>query len=237
MKAKSPPMKSQHRRMGLYCFLGIFACGLAIACKLAVVWGVDTYLYSLPMVGGVLASLEVAEISSPILLALLGLMLGALTYYLPTAVSQGARLALLALTLPLVLLVGHKMRHSIWVQQVATQESLSIAEAQQVTDTFLQRETNKAGSVGFYWYTATRATPPTRLNNLETVNDVSSLQAQLTDLGRRQTGLFGLAFSLYNWLFKQAGWGIRAIYALLSGFMGLSYFFKGQLWADRQRRS
>ena len=61
------------RSVGLYCLLGTLACGLAIACKLAFVWGVDSYLYSLPVIGGVFASLEVAEIISPILLALLGL--------------------------------------------------------------------------------------------------------------------------------------------------------------------
>ncbi|MEA5463675.1 hypothetical protein [Leptothoe sp. PORK10 BA2] len=229
-------VKSHQSKLGLYCLLGTLACGLTIVCKLAIVWSVDSYLYSLPIVGGVLASLEVAEISSPILLALLGLMLGALTYYLPANVNLGVRLLFLGFALPLVLLLGHKVRHRIWVQQVATQESLSISQSQQVTDTFLQRETSKSGIIGFYWYTADRATPPLRLSNLETTNDIDSLQEQVLDLGKRQSGLLGLAFSFYNWLFASAGWGIRAIYALLSGFMGLSYFFKGQEWAGRQRR-
>ncbi|MEM9978554.1 MAG: hypothetical protein AAF808_13090, partial [Cyanobacteria bacterium P01_D01_bin.2] len=83
---------------------------------------------------------------------------------------------------------------------------------------------------------AARAKPPIRLDSLEMATEVDSLQNQLSDLGRRQTGLLGLAFSLYNWLFSNAGWGIRAAYALLSGFVGLSYFYKGQLWADRRRR-
>ncbi|MEM7794271.1 MAG: hypothetical protein AAF579_07420 [Cyanobacteria bacterium P01_C01_bin.118] len=230
-------MKSQQRRIGFYGVLGIVACGLTLVCKLAIVWGVDSYLYSLPLVGGVFASLEVAEISSPILLALLGLALGALTYYLPAGVNLGWRLILLCVTLPLVLLLGHKVRHGIWMQQVANEESLSLTQTQQVTDTFLQRETDKTGILGFYWYTATRATPPTGLTNLETVEDFSPLQDQITDLGRRQTGLVGLAFNIYQWLFEHAGWGIRATYALLSGFMGLSYFYRGQLWANRQRRS
>ena len=237
VQVNSRKMKSQHRRIGLYGVLGIVACGLAIACKLAIVWGVDSYLYSLPIVGGVFASLEVAEISSPILLALLGLALGALTYYLPSGVNLGWRLILLCVTLPLVLLLGHKVRHNMWMQQVANEDSLSLAQTQQVTDTFLQRETDKAGSVGFYWYTATRATPPTRLTNLETVDDLNSLQTQITEVGRRQTGVVGFAFSIYQWLFDHAGWGIRAVYALLSGLMGLSYFYRGQLWANRQRRS
>ena len=230
-------VKSHPRQLGLYCLLGTLACGLTIVCKLAIVWGADSYLYSLPIVGGVLASLEVAEISSPLLLALLGLMLGALTYYLPASINLGIRLLFLGLALPLVLLLGHRVRHNIWIQQVATQGSLSVSQSKQVTDTFLQRETSKSGAMGFYWYTATRAVPPVRLNNLETANDISSLQNQLIDVGSRQTGLLGLAFSLYNWLFANAGWGIRAAYALLSGFMGLSYFFKGQLWASRRRRS
>lgn len=229
-------VKSHQRKLWLYCLLGILACGLTIVCKLAIVWSVDSYLYSLPIVGGVLASLEVAEISSPILLALLGLMLGALTYYLPESINLGVRLLLLGLAIPLVLLLGHTVRHRMWVQQVATQESLSISQSQQVTDTFLRRETTKSGIMGFYWYTADRAVPPLRLSNLETATDINSLQDQLSALGSRQTGLLGIAFSLYNWLFANAGWGIRTAYALLSGFMGLSYFFKGQVWAGRQRR-
>ena len=96
-------MKSRQGHVGLYCLLGTLACGFAIACKLAFVWGVDSYLYSLPVIGGVLASLEVAEVISPILLALLGLALGALTYYLPVETGLGVRLLLLGLALPLVL--------------------------------------------------------------------------------------------------------------------------------------
>ena len=226
----------RQRHLGIYCVLGTLACGLAIGLKIAAVWGVDAYVYSLPMVGGVLASLEVAEIANPILLALLGLALGALTYYLPTGSSPSVRLLLLGLALPLVLIMGHRLRYNIWLQQVAEQESLSMSQARQATNEFLRRETSKSGILGFYWYTATRATPPIRLNNLERSNDTSSLQAQLTALGQRQTGLLGLAFSIYNWLFAHAGWGIRAIYALLSGVMGLAYFYKGQQWAERKRR-
>ncbi|MBX2864489.1 MAG: hypothetical protein KTR27_13145 [Leptolyngbyaceae cyanobacterium MAG.088] len=229
-------VKSNHRHLGIYCLLGILACGLVIALKLFIVWGIDSYVYSLPIVGGVLATLEITEITSPILLAILGLALGSLTYYLASGTNLFARLFLLLLTLPIVLLMGHRVRHSRWIQEVATQESVAITQAQQLTDEFLQQETSKSGTLGFYWYTATRANPPTRLSNLETVNNPNSLQEQLVDLGKRQTGLVSLAFYIYNWLFEHAGWGIRTVYALLSGFMGLSYFFKGQLWANRQRR-
>ena len=228
--------KLRQRHLGIYCVLGILACGLAIGSKVAVAWGIDSYVYSLPIVGGVLASLEVAEIASPILLAILGVILGALTYYLPASSGPTIRLLLLGLTLPLVLIAGHCVRYNTWLQQVAEQESLSARQARQATNEFLRRETAQSGIVGFYWYTATRAAPPVRLNNLERANDTNSLQVQLTDLGRRQTGLLGLAFSIYNWLFAHAGWGIRAIYALLSGFMGLSYFYRGQRWAERKRR-
>lgn len=228
-------VKSRQRHLGIYVLLGILACGLAVGLKLAVVWGADLYIYSLPIVGGVLATLEVAEIVSPIVLALLGLALGALTYYLPSGSNLIARLLLLIVTVPMVLLLGHRVRHINWLNQVAIQESLSLTQSRQVTDKFLQQETSKTGSVGFYWYTATRATPPIRLSNLETTNETNSLQNQLTELGQRQTGLVGLAFNIYNWLFVHAGWGIRTLYALLSGFMGLSYFYRGQRWANRQR--
>ncbi|ESA37185.1 hypothetical protein N836_04095 [Leptolyngbya sp. Heron Island J] len=229
-------VKSPQRHLGIYLLLGILACAVAVALKLIVVWSVDSYVYSLPIVGGVLATLEVAELASPILLAILGLTLGALTYYLPAGSNLAVRLLLLGLTLPLVLLLGHRVRHNRWIQQVANQDNLSLSQAQQVTNEFLQQETSNSGSLGFYLYTATRANPPTRLNNLATIDDNNLLQNQLTDLGQRQTGLLGLVFKLYNWLFTLAGWGIRAIYALLSGFMGLSYFYRGELWANRQRR-
>lgn len=229
-------VKSRQRHIGIYCLLGILACGLVIACKLVIVWAADAYLYSLPIVGGVLASLEVSEIASPILLGLLGLILGALTYYLPVSTHLAVRLLLLGLTLPLLLLLGYGVRYQNWVQRVAARQSVSLRQARQTTNAFLKRETDKSGNIGFYWYTANRATPPLRLDNLETSQDTSSLQTQLTDLGQRQTGLLGLAFNVYNWLFSYAGWGIRAVYALLSGLMGLSYFYKGQLWANRQRR-
>lgn len=229
-------VKSQQGNLGLYCVLGILTCALVVACKLAIVWGVDSYVYSLPLIGGVLASLEIVEMASPILLAILGLTLGALTYYLPSGLNLGVRLLLLLLSLPLVLLLGYKVRHSTWIQQVATQEGLSLSQAQQLTDTFLKQETSKSGSAGFYWYTAGSPKPPVRLSNLETLDDASSLQNQLTDLGKQQIGLLGLAFRLYNWLFANVGWGIRSVYALLSGFVGLSYFYKGERWAHRQRR-
>ncbi len=228
--------KSHQKHLGLYWLLGILACGLAIASKLVLVWGVDTYLYSLPIVGGVLASLEIVELASPILLAVLGLALGALTYYLTPEMGMGLRLLLLGVAFPLILLLGHPIRHSLWVKQVGNQENLSPNQARQVTNTFLQRETSKAGSIGFYWYTASQPKPPIRLKNVETLSDGSSLQDQLTQLGKRQTGLLGIAFSLYNWLFKHAGWGLRAVYALLSGFVGLTYFYRGQHWATLKRR-
>ncbi|MEO0867786.1 MAG: hypothetical protein AAFY17_04915, partial [Cyanobacteria bacterium J06642_11] len=199
-------VKSHQRQLGLYLLLGMVSCGLAIAGKLMLVWGVDTYLYSLPIVGGVLASLEIVELASPILLAVLGLILGALTYYLAPDVGIGLRLLLMGIAFPLILLLGHPIRHNLWVKQVSTQENLSLAQARQVTDTFLQQQTSKSGTVGFYWYTASQAKPPTRLRNVETFSEVNSLQAQVTELGKQQTGLMGLAFSLYNWLFEHAGW-------------------------------
>lgn len=216
--------------------MGILACGLAIAGKLVAVWSIDTYVYSLPIVGGVLASLEIVEIASPILLALLGLILGSLTYYLSPNMGMGLRFLLLGLTFPLILIIGYPIRHNLWVQQVGSQANLSFDQARQATDAFLQQKTSKSGSVGFYWYTATQSKPPVRLENVETLSEDNSLQNQLTELGKRQTGLWGLAFSLYNWLFNHAGWGLRAAYALLSGFLGLFYFYKGQRWATVKRQ-
>ncbi|MBT9312086.1 hypothetical protein [Leptothoe kymatousa] len=229
-------VKSRQRHVGLYWLLGILTCGVVIAGKLFLVWGFDTYLYSLPIVGGVLASLEIVELASPILLAVLGLSLGALTYYLAPKSSTILRFLLLTMALPLILLVGHPVRHNLWVKQVSNQENLSPTQARQVTDKFLQQKTSKAGNLGFYWYTAQQPKPPIRLSNVQPLEGGNPLQAQLTELGKRQTGLMRLAFGIYTWLFNHAGWGLRMIYALLSGFIGLIYFYRGQHWANHKRR-
>ncbi|NEP17105.1 MAG: hypothetical protein F6J97_09375 [Leptolyngbya sp. SIO4C1] len=218
-------------RIGLYFFLGIGLCLLAAGLKVLAAWAVETYLYALPVVGGLLTSLEIIEISNLLLFLLLGLGLGAATYYLPATWGLLPRLLLLVLALPLIFSVGYMTRYGLWLERVAQQSGLSRTEAQAMTDEFLERETGHSGNWGFYRYTARVTQPPVQPNRLDpaSADEVERLQTELSRYSGLQSGIFAF-------LFKSAGWWIRLLYLLLAGFVGLVYFFKGQLWADRRRQ-
>lgn len=230
----SPVSQRQRSRPFLYIALATAVCLLTVATKAVAVFAIDQYVYPLPAVGGVLASLELAEVTSPIGLALLGLALGCLTYYLPASAGLGPRLLLLVISLPLILAVGYGVRHAAWVKRAATEEQLPLAEAREKTDRFLIDNVGAPGRWGFYRYTAVRPLPPTRVETLNAAAEVDSLQGQLLSLGEQQTGPLRWAFALYGWLFDRASWLIRLFYGLLSALLGLLYFYKGQQWARRQ---
>ena len=66
-------------RIVLYFLIGLTLCLATIGLKVIATWAVETYLYALPLVGGLFASLELVEVTTVILAALLAVSLGALT--------------------------------------------------------------------------------------------------------------------------------------------------------------
>lgn len=204
---------------------------MMVALKALTAWLAATQLYTLPLIGGVLTSLEIAEIANVVIFAILGFGLGALTLYLPKLWMLGPKILLLVLALPFILGTGYIVRHRLWVREVALQAGVNPIQAVEVTDSFLQRETGSSGRLGFYRYTAQVSEPPIHLENLQTLStsEVEALTNQLSQYSGLQVNLFAM-------LFNRAGWGIRLIYLMISGFMGLIYFYKGKIWADQQRR-
>jgi hypothetical protein len=218
-------------RLGRYFLIGLALCLLTIGLKILVVWATETYLYSIPWVGGFLGSLEFLELSNLILLAMLGFGLGAATYYLPEHWPTLQKQILLFATIPLLIGMSAFTRHALWVQRVGLQANLSPTLAAETTNRFLKRETDHQGSLGFYYYTAKVTEPPTQLRSLESTQSGLSdqgLQTELNDLARSGQTQFGLL----SFLFNNVGWGIRLIHLLLAIFIAMVYFFKGQLWSD-----
>jgi hypothetical protein len=222
--------RKQTHRVELYFLSGIALCLLMVALKALAAWITETYVYTLPLIGGVLTSLEIAEMANLVIFVILGVGLGALTLYLPTNWTLVPKLTLLMASLPLILSTGYIVRHSLWVRQVADRAGLSPDQAQAATNDFLERETGRGGNWGFYQYTARVSQPPTQLTNLQALSseEMATLQGQLSQYS-------GSSSNLFTFIFNRVGWGVRLIYLLLSGFLGLFYFFKGKLWADRQR--
>ncbi|MEO0539594.1 MAG: hypothetical protein AAFZ80_01890 [Cyanobacteria bacterium P01_A01_bin.105] len=215
-------------RIVLYFLIGLTLCLATVGLKVIATWATETYLYSVPVLGGLFASLELIEISSIILVALLAVCLGALTLYLPTTWPLVGKWVLLAFTLPLVIASGYVTRQTLWVQRVSIGSNISPIQAQEVTNTFLRQQTGEEGGWAYYRYTAENPQPPTEFSNISTLSadDMAALQAQLSEASGLEVGLFNTLFSLVGWL-------IRLVYAALTGLMAVIYFFKGKQWADR----
>ncbi len=217
-------------RIVLYFLIGLTLCLATIGLKVIATWAVESYLYSLPVIGGLFASLELVEVSSVILVALLAVCLGALTLYLPAAWPLAGKLVLLVLAAPLVIAAGYVTRQTLWVQRVSLSSGISPTQAQEVTTNFLRQQTGSDGGWAYYRYTAENPQPPIEFDNIATLSseDMAALQAQLSEASGLDTGTF-------NTLFNLVGWLIRLVYTALTGLMAVIYFFKGQQWADRQR--
>ena len=107
----------------------------------AIAWAAETRLYPIPIAGGLLKSIEIAELSNVLIFALYGLGLGMATVHLPPLrrflSRAGVMLAMLTLAVGLFC-VSYGVRQHLWIQQVAAQASISFAEAQTMTNEFLE---------------------------------------------------------------------------------------------------
>ncbi|MEO1593562.1 MAG: hypothetical protein AAFU71_20070 [Cyanobacteria bacterium J06632_22] len=216
-------------RIVLYFLIGLTLCLATVGLKVIASWAMETYLYALPVIGGLFASLEFIEISSVILVALLAVCLGALTLYLPPTWPLIGKLVLLLIATPLVIATGYVTRQTIWVQRVSINGGMSPVQAQEVTATFLRQQTGQDGGWAYYRYTAENPQPPVEFDNITALSaeDMTALQAQLSEASGVEIGWFN---TLFNWV----GWLIRFVYAALTSLIAVIYFFKGKQWAERQ---
>lgn len=218
----------RHRLFYLLAAL-VLTIGLVIL-KGGLTWAAEHFVYSLPLVGGVLQSLELIEITNVVIFALLGVGLGAATLWLPSRWSTLRRSLLLLVAVPIVFLSSYAVRQYFWVQAVAIASELSIPEAQRVTDVLLEEATGRTGLPGFFLYTPRMPVLPTDLGSLQTVDDDDKwFRSELTRYSGVQPGLFSL-------LFRLTGWGIRLFYVGLTVITAGIYFTKGTVWAEAHRQ-
>jgi succinate dehydrogenase/fumarate reductase cytochrome b subunit len=199
--------------------------------KGALAWGAEQFVYVLPLVGGLLQSLELVEITNVVVFALLGLGLGAATVWLPSRWSRLRRSLLLVIAVPIVFLSSYGVRQFFWVQAVAVTSEISVPEAQRVTDVLLEEATGHPGLAGFFLYTPRMPVLPTDLGGIQTVDEEDKwFRSELTRYSGVQPGLFSL-------LFRLTGWGIRLFYMGLAVITAGIYCTKGMVWADGRRQS
>ncbi|MEO0537007.1 MAG: hypothetical protein AAF215_24505 [Cyanobacteria bacterium P01_A01_bin.123] len=202
------------------------------ALKVGITWASETHLYSIPIVGGLLKSLEIVELSNILVFALLGLGLGMTTIFLSYLHNKLKVLAILLVMMVLasgVFCLGYATRQHIWIQQVADEASISFAQAKTVTNDFLTAETGSNGFWGFYRYTTQVPILPIKTSEIASLTDDEKwFRSELTRFSGLEPGIFSRMFSI-------AGWGIRGFYMALAGFTFIIYYFKGLDWVEHRR--
>lgn len=232
MAALNPPHSSAHSRRGLliYSLAAVIVTLSLVGLKGLSTWAMDTYVYSLPFLGGLLESLELVEVSNVVVLALLGVGLGAATRWLVKPIRGWQRVVLLGVAAPLVFLSSYWVRQYLWIQEVAIASEIPPTQAEQVTDRLLQEATGHEGLVGFFIYTVRTPLLPTELSSLKSLDeDDQWFRSELTRHSGVEPGLFSL-------IFQVAGWGIRLFYIGLALITATIYFSRGSMWAEARRR-
>ena len=233
MATLNPSRSSAHSRRGLLLYsLAVVIVTLSlVGLKGLAAWAMDTYVYSLPFLGGLLESLELVEVSNVVVLALLGVGLGAATRWLVKPMRGWQRVVLLGVAVPMVFLSSYWVRQYLWIQEVAIASEIQPTRAEQVTDRLLQEATGHEGLLGFFVYTVRTPLLPTELSSLKSLDeDDQWFRSELTRHSGVEPGLFSL-------IFQVAGWGIRLFYIGLALITATIYFSRGSMWAEARRRS
>lgn len=207
----------------------LLVVGMA-ALKGAIAWAAERFVYTLPIMGGLLKSLELMEVSNVVIFAVLGIGLGSFTLWLPRQWHLWSKAIALIIGIPIVFLSGYIVRYHVWVQQVAVTSELLPDQAIQVTDNLLAQATGHDGLRGFFEYTVQVPILPTNLSALQAVDDDDKwFRSELTRYSGVEPGVFSRVFRL-------TGWGIRIFYTLLALVTAVIYFTKGLVWASNSRK-
>lgn len=223
------PSPQSAKPLRYICAAGLLIVGMVML-KGAIAWLSERFVYTLPILGGLLKSLELVEVSNVVVFAVLGVGLGAFTQWLPKQQGLWVKSLPLVVAVPIIFLTGYAVRHYLWVEQVAVQSELLPAQAQEVTDDLLVRATGQPGLWGYFRYTVQTPIVPTDLSTLKNIDkDDKWFRSELTRLSGVEPGIF-------TRLFRWSGWGIRIFYTLLALVTSIIYFTKGLVWAHKRRK-
>ncbi|NET38064.1 MAG: hypothetical protein F6K19_39715 [Cyanothece sp. SIO1E1] len=212
--------KSSYRILP-YTACAIALIALTIGIKVLVAFWGEKHLYATPILGGVLKSLEIIELSNLLVFAILGLGIGAATTFLSAQAGQRASAILLILIVPLIFSASYSTRYHLWVEQVAAENKVAFAQAEAITNAFLADESNSEGFIGFFLYTAKVPVLPIDAAEIKGLTGSEKrVRSELTRFSGVEPGFFVILFNL-------VGWGIRFFYILLSIITVAIYFHKG----------
>lgn len=213
--------KTTNQRIGQFAIATLFVVVIAILLKILMTFLGEVYVYSIPILGGLLQSIEVVEVCNFLIFAILGFGVGVATVFLPTRLRQRWGAIALLILIPVVISSGYMMRHHYWVRQVAAEAQISVAEARSTTDQLLQSEIGADGSLGYFLYTIKVPLLPT---DAQSIQDLANSEQRLN---REVVEMSGLQSKTVSLLFDFVGWCVRGFYLFIALMTACIYFYKG----------
>jgi hypothetical protein len=229
--ASAPSMTNPRPSANLlpYMLTVLAVTGLVLGGRLAITWATEVFLHPIPILGGWLKSLEIAELSVIVLFALLGFGIGGASRHLSAKTSLGIKAIALLIAMPLVFFSSYWLRYHLWINQLTAESTLTRQQVTTLADQALSREGGNTGFWGYYTTTTRMPLLPASVAELERmVEDQKWFRSELTRFSGIEPGVFSLVFD-------GAGWGVRLFYMVLAFLTGVIYFFKGLAWADAAR--
>jgi len=228
-QSKRIPGARQRSQWTPFVLLALGLLMVLLTAKGIAVLVVDRIVYSIPILGGIARSLELAEFFNLVLFAVLGMGIGLGVHLIPVPHQDRLGRSVLMGMVPILFLSSCFFQYQLWLSDVKTDMEISAAEVRTVTNQWLQQTVKTQGIWGFYNYTTLYSVLPTNPDRLKASiqgsDRVNELFSQIFSTTSAKTGqLLGLCV-----------WGLRAFYFGLSVLTSLHHFEDGM--ARQQERS
>ena len=208
-------------RMLLFALLTTVLVFLAASLRVVVIFLAEKFVYPIALVGDFLRGIDIVEILSILVFAIVGTSVGAGAILLPKRARHFLSATLLICLVPLIFSVGPAVKYEVWLQNFSANDRLSRLEAESLTNAFLQQRVESKGALGFYFYTARFPVVPIQKSDIPHVDRVvETLTGQVANVS-------GLSSIQVLSFFSACVWSIRAFYFFLFSVTTGIHFQKG----------
>ena len=216
-----------------YTFIVFSLVCVAVIAKIVATLISDNLIYKTIIIGDFFAILDIGEFINIIVFAVLGLGFGLASFWLPNSAQIKTSVILLILLVPLIFSTSAFVRYNSWVEEFATREKISYAQAEAITNSFLQNRVKIDGFLGFYWYSGQFPMLPTNKKEIRTIAIIEQkVKSQFFSLSK----LTKLSQEVISGILATAIWAIRFFYFSLSAFTTISHFHLGCQIIDKRRQ-
>lgn len=199
-------------------FLIILGVGLL---KRLSIFVANEYLYSIPILGEILQSIEIGELVNIIVFAVLGLFIGVSTYLYPQQNPRAVSSLILIISVPLLFTLTSWVRYHEWLTYFSIQEKILVPEATQITNTFLNDNVGVSGFPGFYLYTGKYPVIPSNREEMKAMVEIDQkVKGKFTQFLNQQA-------DLVTFIYTHQGWLIRGFYFAMTVVTAVYHFQVG----------